>query len=223
MGTLPNDYEAYMRIKRDWDDLVEARKIALESAYEKIRSRISAGESTGDRILDFCIAKFGSEDLTVPFLRDLESRMTGKIGEPILLIERKTPIGSSPLESSIMRFHYEWSFLACILEEETLVLDNESFGFSCKRHADWVGRFAQGDGIKVVRGDLYPPYGVLYMTHLLPDQEQNHFILVGQEEIAERLPKLLAGEQLLEAHTLENALNALLASLKQHEESPDRG
>lgn len=213
MGTLPNDYEAYMCLKQDWDDLVEARKIALESAYEKIRSRISAGESTGDRILDFCIAKFGSEDLTVPFLRDLESRMTGKIGEPILLIERKTPIGSSPLESSIMRFHYEWSFLACILEEEALLLDSESFGFACRRHATWEGRFANGGRVKVAPGNLSPSYGALYLTHLLPEQEQNHFILVGQKEIAERLPKLLANEEILEVHAVEQTLKDLLAAL----------
>lgn len=214
MALLKDDFQGYRKMRQDWDDLVESRKIALDTAYEGIRARIQAGETTGDRILDFCIVKFGQEDLTAPFLHDVESRMQGKVGEPVLLVERAPrPFCPDPVGGTLLDYRSEWRLHACILTDEALVLDSESFGFSSLKHGEWQENRHSSEDIVIKPGTLFPSYCVLYMAHLLPSQEQSNFILIGKAEIEGRMPELLQSENALEAQSIESALKRLLAAL----------
>lgn len=60
----------------------------LKAATADVRERVRAGESTGDRVRDFVLSRYGHSTKIEQILRDIETQLGGHVGELILVVER---------------------------------------------------------------------------------------------------------------------------------------
>lgn len=88
-------------IKQQLADVMLARQEAAAKAQaageeearlrQELAERVKAGESTGDRFMDYAYAQWGGDDRVAGCLRRLEAELSGKTGQHVLvtLIERE--------------------------------------------------------------------------------------------------------------------------------------
>jgi len=104
---MSNIHDDYLQLKALREDRILKRREedqALSVAMELIRERILSGESTGNRIFDFLLSRFGFlEPVMVEFYRDLEKKISTHAGELILLVKHhRKSLFQAELDSSGM-------------------------------------------------------------------------------------------------------------------------
>lgn len=60
----------------------------LKAATADVRERVRAGESTGDRIRDFVLSRYGYSLQTEDLLRGINQQLAGNVGQLVLVVHR---------------------------------------------------------------------------------------------------------------------------------------
>lgn len=68
---------------------LEANGEELKTAMAEVRERVRAGESTGDRVRDFVLSRYGFSPQIEQTLRDIEVQLFDHVGELVLIVLRE--------------------------------------------------------------------------------------------------------------------------------------
>ncbi len=68
---------------------LEANGEALKSATAEVRDRVRAGETTGDRVRDFVLSRYGYSTEIEQILRGIEAQLPNHVGELVLVVLRE--------------------------------------------------------------------------------------------------------------------------------------
>lgn len=149
MKTINDALDALRAQTSDAQRRTGQAEAARKAAAEDLTKRIKAGETTGDRLVDFLVASFGAGyEEALPHYRALEERMKGRTGQFVLMIERaETQFGCVMFgEAPDHMFGLEETFVLGILSSDALAFDLEArdWKFPAVRHVSQGGRWNSG-------------------------------------------------------------------------------
>lgn len=172
----------------------EAQRAAEEERRlcQELTDRIKAGETTGDRIMDYAFAQWGGDEHVVEALNKLETELAGKTGQPILAVIREEewittgrgggfgPSGYEELRRLDIRYG--------ILTDDKLVLDltDGAFGFNTGPHAMRSMRYAPELAPSDIRFDKHDLLTIEAVSRHLGRHATMH-LTIGKAAVEEKL------------------------------------